>query len=53
MTSNVVFCLFYITQCLLDQTDYVVVGCVGMQAAGKSTLMSLLAGQSIDSIEKT
>lgn len=38
---------------LLDQTDYVVVGCVGMQACGKSTLMSLIAGQKIEAIEKT
>jgi len=38
---------------LLDQTDYVVVGCVGMQGAGKSTLMSLIAGQKVQSIEKT
>jgi len=38
---------------LLDQNDFVVVGCVGMQAAGKSTLMSMISGQPIDSIEKT
>ena len=38
---------------LLEQNDYVVVGCVGMQAAGKSTLMSMLSGQSIDTIDKT
>lgn len=38
---------------LLDQNDFVVIGCVGMQAAGKSTLMSMISGQPIDSIEKT
>ncbi|XP_057302380.1 nonsense-mediated mRNA decay factor SMG9-like [Hydractinia symbiolongicarpus] len=38
---------------LLDQTDYVVVGCVGLQGAGKSTVMSMLAGQQVESLGKT
>ncbi|XP_076466957.1 nonsense-mediated mRNA decay factor SMG9-like [Babylonia areolata] len=29
---------------LLDQTDYLVVGAIGLQGAGKSTILSLLAG---------
>nr|CAD7202185.1 unnamed protein product [Timema douglasi] len=33
-------CLEY----LLDQNDFMVVGCLGLQGVGKSTLMSLLAG---------
>nr|CAD7603436.1 unnamed protein product [Timema genevievae] len=33
-------CLEY----LLDQNDFTVVGCLGLQGVGKSTLMSLLAG---------
>lgn len=33
-------CLEY----LLDQNDFIVVGCLGLQGAGKSTVMSLLAG---------
>lgn len=31
---------------LLDQTDFVVVGCVGLQGTGKSTIMSMLADSS-------
>lgn len=42
-----------IFETLLDQNDFIVVGCVGMQAAGKSTLMSMISGQPIDTIEKT
>ena len=33
-------CLEY----LLDQNDFIVVGCLGPQGVGKSTIMSLLAG---------
>lgn len=29
---------------LMDQPDYLVVGCLGMQGVGKSTIMSILAG---------
>lgn len=29
---------------LVDQTDFVVIGCIGLQGVGKSTLMSHLAG---------
>ncbi|XP_071481507.1 nonsense-mediated mRNA decay factor SMG9-like [Diadema antillarum] len=32
------------TEYLLDQTDFLVVGVLGMQGSGKSTVMSLLAG---------
>ncbi|XP_047130662.1 nonsense-mediated mRNA decay factor SMG9 isoform X1 [Hydra vulgaris] len=32
---------------LLDQNDFVVVGCVGLQGSGKSTLLSMLTGQQI------
>ena len=31
-------------QMLLDQTDFLVVGVLGLQGSGKSTIMSLLAG---------
>ena len=33
---------FYIFQSLLEQTDFIVVGVVGYQGAGKSTILSLL-----------
>ena len=31
-------------QMLLDQTDFLVVGVIGLQGSGKSTIMSFLAG---------
>ena len=31
-------------QYLMDQSDFLVVGCLGRQGVGKSTVMSLLAG---------
>ena len=31
-------------QMLLDQTDFLVVGMIGLQGSGKSTIMSFLAG---------
>jgi len=37
---------------LLDQSDFLVIGCVGMQGAGKSTLLSFIAGEDIQNIEK-
>jgi protein SMG9 len=37
---------------LLDQNDFMVVGCLGLQGAGKSTLMSLLAGNHPDETSK-
>ena len=33
-------------QILLDQSDFVVVGCVGYQGAGKSLVMSMIADPS-------
>ena len=36
-------CIYHV-QSLMDQPDYLVVGCLGMQAVGKSTVMSILAG---------
>ncbi|ESO94857.1 hypothetical protein LOTGIDRAFT_117877, partial [Lottia gigantea] len=32
---------------LLDQTDYLVVGAIGLQGSGKSTILSLLGGNSV------
>ncbi|XP_052242507.1 nonsense-mediated mRNA decay factor SMG9-like isoform X2 [Dreissena polymorpha] len=32
------------SECLLEQTDFLVVGVVGLQGSGKSTVLSLLAG---------
>jgi ABC-type thiamine transport system ATPase subunit len=37
---------------LLDQNDFMVVGCLGLQGVGKSTLMSLLAGNHPDEANK-
>lgn len=41
-------CLEFLT----DQTDFIVIGCVGPQGAGKSTLMSHLAGSSPGQLAK-
>ncbi|XP_069678162.1 nonsense-mediated mRNA decay factor SMG9 [Periplaneta americana] len=38
---------------LLDQNDFMVVGCLGLQGVGKSTLMSLLAGNQPDDPPKS
>ena len=40
--SDISFC--FVFQMLLDQTDFLVVGVLGLQGSGKSTIMSLLAG---------
>jgi protein SMG9 len=37
---------------LLDQNDFMVVGCLGLQGIGKSTLMSFLAGNHPDEASK-
>jgi ABC-type thiamine transport system ATPase subunit len=37
---------------LLDQSDFIVVGCLGLQGVGKSTIMSLLAGNHPDEASK-
>ena len=37
---------------LLDQTDFLVVGCIGLQGVGKSTVMSLIAGSEYDQLDK-
>jgi ABC-type thiamine transport system ATPase subunit len=37
---------------LLDQNDFMVVGCLGLQGVGKSTLMSFLAGNHPDEAHK-
>ncbi|PSN58032.1 Protein SMG9 [Blattella germanica] len=37
---------------LLDQNDFIVVGCLGLQGVGKSTIMSLLAGNQIGDSNK-
>jgi ABC-type thiamine transport system ATPase subunit len=37
---------------LLDQNDFMVVGCLGLQGVGKSTFMSLLAGNLPDEPNK-
>uniref|UniRef100_A0A1B6K1W7 Protein SMG9 n=1 Tax=Homalodisca liturata TaxID=320908 RepID=A0A1B6K1W7_9HEMI len=42
-------CVEYLT----DQTDFLVVGCVGLQGVGKSTLMSHLAGSSPNQLLNT
>ncbi len=34
-------------QMLLDQTDFLVVGVLGLQGVGKSTILSLLAGNEV------
>ena len=36
----------YILQMLVDQTDFLVIGVIGGQGVGKSTILSLLAGNS-------
>jgi protein SMG9 len=36
-----------LTNCLLDQTDFLVIGCLGLQGVGKSTLMSNIANKYI------
>ena len=37
-------CFVVCTQNLMEQPDFLVVGCLGLQGVGKSTIMSLLAG---------
>ncbi len=39
-------CVFIIYQYLRDQTDMLVVGVIGLQGTGKSTIMSLLSANS-------
>ncbi|CAI6349731.1 unnamed protein product [Macrosiphum euphorbiae] len=34
-----------LSNCLLDQTDFLVIGCLGLQGVGKSTLMSDIANK--------
>jgi len=34
-----------LSNCLLDQTDFLVIGCLGLQGVGKSTLMSEIANK--------
>ena len=43
--ADVIFhIIFYCTQALIEQTDFLVVGVIGLQGCGKSTILSLLAG---------
>jgi protein SMG9 len=37
---------------LLDQSEFLVIGCIGLQGVGKSTIMSLLAGNEFGDINK-
>lgn len=34
-----------LSNCLLDQMDFLVIGCLGLQGVGKSTLMSDIANK--------
>ena len=44
-------CLF-VFQMLLDQTDFLVVGVLGLQGSGKSTIMSMLAGNTDEDVPR-
>ena len=39
-------CVIFFSQMLQDQTDFLTIGVLGPQGAGKSTILSLLAGNS-------
>lgn len=34
-----------LNSCLLEQTDFLVIGCLGLQGVGKSTLMTDIANK--------
>lgn len=36
-----------LSNCLLEQTDFLVIGCLGLQGVGKSTIMSELSNKYI------
>lgn len=34
-----------LSNCLFEQTDFLVIGCLGLQGVGKSTLMSAISNK--------